>query len=83
MITVTRNGTVNVTVPSRPTVGVTMAYGGAGGEPYTGTYEVTPSTSEQTLATRRKLMREDVTVHQIPYVETTNEQGGYTISIAS
>ena len=83
MITVTRNSTVTVTVPSRPVVGVKMAYGGAGGEPYAGEYEITPTTSEQTLATKRKLLRDDVTVHSIPYVETTNEQGGFTVSIAS
>ena len=91
-ITVTRHGTVSVTMPPRPRVGasqarygvgVTLAQGAAAGEPYIGSYEVTPSTSEQVLATRRKTMGNDVTVHSIPYVETTNEQGGYTISIAS
>lgn len=56
---------------------------GGSGEPYTGTYEVTPTTSEQTLPTERRFLSDDVTVHSIPYVETTNEQGGYTISIAS
>ena len=50
---------------------------------YGGPYEVTPTSSEQTLDTDGMLMREDVTVHEVPYHETTNESGGYTISILS
>ena len=50
---------------------------------YGGDYEVTPSTGEQELQTRNKTMRDDVTVHAIPYHETTNDAGGYTVSIAS
>ena len=50
---------------------------------YEGTYEVTPTAGEQELQTRNKTMRDDVTVHAIPYHETTNEAGGYTVSIAS
>lgn len=54
-----------------------------GGVPYTESYEVTPSTSDQVLQTRSKTMTDDVTVHMIPYFETTNDAGGYTVSIAS
>ena len=42
---------------------------------YEGPYEVTPTRSEQTLGTRDKTMREDVTVHEIPYYETANPYG--------
>ena len=42
---------------------------------YEGPYEVTPTRSEQTLATRAKTMRDDVTVHEIPYYQTTNPYG--------
>lgn len=50
---------------------------------YDGPYEVTPTAEEQVLGTSRHLMREDVTVHEVPYHETTNESGGYTVSILS
>ena len=44
-------------------------------EAYEGPYEVTPTRSEQYLATKSLLMRDDVTVHEIPYFETTNPYG--------
>ena len=51
------------------------------GDPYEGEYEVTPRTEEQVLATRNKRMLDDVTVHEIPYYETSNPQGGVTVYI--
>ena len=54
-----------------------------GGNPYDGPYTVTPDADGEVLITHEKYMRDDVTVHPIPYVETTNESGGYTVSIAS
>lgn len=39
---------------------------GGGGEPYTGSYTVTPSVSEQTLETAGKTMDRDVTVYGMP-----------------
>lgn len=50
---------------------------------YDGDYEVTPSPGEQVLETARHSMRDDVTVHAIPYHSVSNEAGGYTVSIAS
>ena len=50
-------------------------------ERYDGDYVVTPSGEEQILDTDRKIMRRDVTVEAIPYYETTNESGGYTVII--
>ena len=64
------------------TVGVTSGIL-VGGIPYEESYEVTPTTGEQVLPTRQKTMADDLTVHAIPYVETTNESGGWTVSIAS
>lgn len=52
-----------------------------GGDPYTGEYVVTPTTEAQTLGTAYKVMTDDVTVHEIPYYETTNPSGGYTVII--
>ena len=54
-----------------------------GGSRYEGDYEVTPTAIGKVLQTRLKTMLDDVTVQPIPYQETTNESGGYTISIAS
>ncbi|MBO7701993.1 MAG: hypothetical protein J6S36_03680 [Eggerthellaceae bacterium] len=53
------------------------------GIPYAGPYEITPTTYEQVLTTRSKRMTDDVTVFEIPYHQTTNQAGGYTVSIAS
>lgn len=51
---------------------------------YTGPYEVVPAAFEgQVLDTNGKLMRNDVLVHEIPYLETSNDSGGVTVSIAS
>ena len=49
---------------------------------YDGTYDVTPlPATEILLETAGRRMEEDVTVREIPYYETTNEAGGYTVSI--
>lgn len=51
---------------------------------YDGVYEVVPLPFvDQTLPTSGKVMRYDVVMHEIPYARTTNESGGFTISIAS
>ena len=51
-------------------------------ETYLGPYLVIPKTVDQTLNTANKLMREDVTVTEIPYAETSNVYGT-TVTIAS
>jgi len=49
---------------------------------YDGQYEVTPEAySEIELETRGKRMGQNVLVHEIPYYETTNPSGGYTVII--
>lgn len=52
------------------------------GIPYEGEYIVTPKTIQQSLETKHKTMQDDVTVLEIPYYQTTNEAGGYTVIIA-
>lgn len=42
---------------------------------YSGDYIVTPRSYEQTLDTSFKVLEDDVTVKQIPYFETSNEDG--------
>lgn len=48
---------------------------------FDGEYVVTPTDEDQYLDTSRKVMRGDVTVQAVPYFETTNESGGYTVII--
>lgn len=49
---------------------------------YDGSYDVTPLPfTEILLETASKRMERDVTVREIPYYETTNDSGGYTVNI--
>lgn len=48
---------------------------------YEGDYTVTPHFAEQTLETESKVMRNDVTILEIPVVRTSNPYGGDTIVI--
>lgn len=52
-----------------------------GGEPYNGSYDVTPKIYEQKLATKNKTMHDNVTVKSIPYYETSNLSNGRTVII--
>ena len=52
-----------------------------GGELYQGDYEVTPQVNAQTLPTKTMVMKDDVTIHEIPYAEVTNTSGGLTATI--
>lgn len=55
----------------------------AGGEYYEGNYTVTPKArTAQTLQTKNKTMKENVTVLEVPFFETSNEKGT-TIYIAN
>ena len=50
---------------------------------YDGNYIVTPKAYSSTiLETADKIMRDDVTVLEIPYYEVSNLSGGYTVNIA-
>lgn len=48
---------------------------------YEGEYVVIPKSYDQNLETKGLRMKDDVTVTEIPYYETTNESGGYTVVI--
>lgn len=55
-----------------------------GVEVYDGEYEVTPKMFEgQTLATKNKLMEDDVVVLEVPYYEVDNTSGGTTVYICT
>lgn len=56
--------------------GIVLSIDESGAAPsYTGAYEVTPSRAEQVLATAHRTMRRNVTIHEIPFYETTNPYG--------
>ena len=83
-ITITENGTIEVVPDSLGLLEkVTVTTDVIGGDvaEYQGSYEVTPSSKEQTLSTARKVMREDVKIKEIPYVEVSNASGGITVTI--
>lgn len=51
---------------------------------YEGPYIIVPEAYHSiTLPTTDKHTIDDITVQKIPYFETTNTSGGYTVSIAS
>ena len=42
---------------------------------YSGDYNIIPKTQSQTLETKNKLMRDDLSIKEIPYYETSNPYG--------
>lgn len=57
---------------------------GGGWEVYTGDYEVTPDAhNEQVLETASKILRENITVHKVPFEQNHNPSGGMTAYIAT
>lgn len=46
-----------------------------GMETYEGDYTVIPKVSEQELQTKNKMMKDNVTIQQIPFHEFSNETG--------
>lgn len=51
---------------------------------YDGPTAVTPVTDvDQVLETEMKLVHENIVVHPIPYAETSNLSGGYTVIIGA
>lgn len=49
---------------------------------YTGVYTVTPTVDLDTiLETTNRKLEGNIIVNKIPYFETTNESGGYTVTI--
>lgn len=51
-------------------------------ETYSGSTEFTPSYTEQVVPTKDKLMKNDLTIKEIPVYKTKNAAGGYTIYVA-
>ena len=55
--------------------------GGGGGKPYDGPYTVTPDFETQELATKDRLLKDNVTVDPIAVARVENPSGGKTIYI--
>lgn len=60
----------------------TLDTGVYGDSEYEGVYEIVPKVDAQSLPTKEKYLKEDVTIHGVPYFETDNEVGT-TVYIAS
>lgn len=52
-----------------------MISGGDSREVYEGEYEIMPKTEKQILGTKDKVMKQNVTVTEIPYQEVSNDTG--------
>lgn len=50
---------------------------------YTGNYQVTPTSSGQTLETGQKFLADDITVQAIPFSSVENSAGGTTVTIGN
>ena len=54
-----------------------------GGEKYTGAYEVTPKVEAQRMATKDKVLVDDMTIKAIPFFNVGNTSGGSTVFIGN
>jgi hypothetical protein len=73
---------LDLTIEESPIINLTIEEGSGGVLPYyDGSYSVVPRKIEQTLETKNKSMRDDVTIDPINYSETINPQGGNTVVI--
>jgi hypothetical protein len=69
-----RVGNLQGVIQSNGTITGNIAIVGAE-EIYNGDYIVTPKTYPQSLSTKNKLMKNDVSILEIPYYETSNLSG--------
>ena len=51
-------------------------------EVYEGSYSVIPRETQQILLTRKKYMKDNLTIQKIPYYDVSNSSGGSTVYIA-
>jgi hypothetical protein len=83
-MTAAGDGAVRMRLRVGASIGVTVGVGTVlcgGAARYEGPYVVTPRVEAQSLATKDRLMYEDVTVAAIPEYLTSNSAGGYTCNI--
>lgn len=76
------DGNVTTSVTADGSESTVMAYEPHGHEPYAGTYEVTPSDTEQVLSTAEKVLSEDIVVHAIPSNYGRIEWNGAVLTVS-
>ena len=80
----TKDMSGQIVTPDSNTIGEMSFPVAKGMEYYYGDYTVIPKAfSDQQLQTQGKTMTGDVTVKEVPYYETSNDDGGETVYIAS
>lgn len=75
-MTVNPQKSVQMKVEKAATVGISS-------RTYEGSYEVIPTVDGQMMETKEKYMKDDVTIHPIPYFSVGNNSGGNTVFIGS
>ena len=79
-----QSGSLNGSISSRGTLSGTISKPEfLGGEEYQGAYEVTPKVEAQTMPTKHKVLKDDITVKSIPYFNVSNTSGGSTVYIGN
>lgn len=73
--------TFELTQKTALSVALDVTIRGGGGEPYDGPYTVTPDFETQELATKGRLLKDNVTVDPIAVSRVENPSGGKTIYI--
>lgn len=85
-MTVGSQKSVTMTIASQKSIKMTVEKAvaiGISGRTYEGSYEVTPTVEGHTMETKEKYMKDDVTIHPIPYFSVGNNSGGNTVFIGS
>ena len=67
--------------PSEMPAAIRSISGGGTLPYYTGSYDITPKLTTQTMGTNQKSMSGDVTIRPISFHEVSNPEGGYTLTI--
>lgn len=71
----------SLVIPDSIGIGFHVSVREVGGEPYDGPYTVTPDFETQELATKDRLLKDNVTVDPIAVARVENPSGGKTIFI--
>ena len=76
-----RKASFSLGTPAAIDIGFNVSIREVGGEPYDGPYTVTPDFEAQDLATKDKILKDNVTVDPIAVARVENPAGGKTIFI--
>lgn len=76
-----KQGTVGIVSEKESVVGSLGISVSGVTEQYEGEYEVTPLVTHQTLPTKKKVMKDNLTIKEIPFFDVSNNAGGTTVYI--